>query len=79
MNADGGEQRRLSSSPATSQARPVWSPDGRWLALVARRFGGFDDTRCDWIQLVDLAGNEPRRVTRCPGLDADNPSWALPD
>jgi Tol biopolymer transport system component len=36
MNADGSEQRQLTGWTASCYAPPVWSPDGRRLAIYAR-------------------------------------------
>ncbi|MBM7168666.1 PD40 domain-containing protein [Streptomyces sp. G44] len=68
----GGERRHL---PADHQslsdrvaAGPVWSPDGRWMALVAES--------ALWALPVTAAGapaGPPRRLTDEP---ADHPSWA---
>ena len=58
----GREPRALTSGPADSS--PRWSPDGRWLAFVAKRAG--DDRPQVW--LLPTAGGEARFVevvTRC--------------
>jgi tricorn protease len=41
MDSNGGNQRQLLAQPETNYERPVWSPDGRYLAYsatVSRRF-----------------------------------------
>jgi TolB protein len=85
IDADGGGLRRLLPRRAkTSQGRPVWSPDGRWFAVMAHRYSGYYEPSCTWIQVVNTDGSDPRRLTRCasesrsPHSTVDNPSWAIP-
>jgi Tol biopolymer transport system component len=54
--AAGGEARLLVSHPA-SESRPLYSPDGRYLAFVSTRTGSGD------IYLLTLAGGELKRLT----------------
>jgi dipeptidyl aminopeptidase/acylaminoacyl peptidase len=68
----GGEARRLTAQRG-SDASPVFSPDGRWVAFVAKR--GDDEERQLYVIPVD--GGEARRVTAAPG-GALAPRW-LPD
>jgi len=58
----GGDARLLVSNPA-SDARPVWSPDGRQLAFASTRTGNGD------IYVLDLASGATRRVTFDDGQD----------
>jgi tricorn protease len=54
--AGGGEARLLVSHTAT-ESRPIYSPDGRWLAFVSTRTGGGD------IYVLSFDGGELRRIT----------------
>src|SRR5690606_15163813 len=54
--ASGGEARLLVSHPAT-ESRPLFSPDGRFLAFVSDRTGNGD------IYVLELATGEVRRLT----------------
>src|SRR5690606_15921551 len=60
--ASGGEARLLVSHPAT-EARPLFSPDGRFLAFVPDRTGNGD------IYVLELATGEVRRLTYDDGRD----------
>ncbi|MEV5885259.1 amidohydrolase family protein [Streptomyces sp. NPDC052020] len=68
----GGERRHL---PAEHQslsdrvaAGPVWSPDGRWMALVAES--------ALWILPVTAEGTPAGPARRLTDEPADHPSWA---
>jgi dipeptidyl aminopeptidase/acylaminoacyl peptidase len=54
MNADGSDLRRLIADdrPGRSEAQPVWSPDGRHLAILRWYYGGAADVRP--ITVVDV-------------------------
>ncbi len=67
-----GEPRQLTTHPA-AESEPVWSPDGRWIAFVAKRDG--DDR--PQLYVLPTAGGEARRVTGIP-TGASAPRW-LPD
>jgi Tol biopolymer transport system component len=54
--ADGGAARLLVSHPA-NEARPLFSPDGRWLAFGSNRTGNGD------IYLLEIETGSLRRVT----------------
>ncbi len=59
---DGGEARRLTSSP-TVEADPHFSPDGRWIAFTGQ-YGGNPD-----VYVVSADGGTPKRLTWHPGAD----------
>ncbi|MDN3258653.1 amidohydrolase family protein [Streptomyces sp. CSDS2] len=68
----GTERRRL---PAAHQslsdraaAGPVWSPDGRWMALVAES--------ALWLLPVTSDGTSAGPARRLTGEPADHPTWA---
>lgn len=57
-SADGSQQRQLTTNPA-DEAAPLFSPDGRSLAFIAKREG---DT-APQLYLMPMAGGEARRLT----------------
>jgi dipeptidyl aminopeptidase/acylaminoacyl peptidase len=65
------------SQPFTTQSatggRPAWSPDGRFLAFVAKREGD----EAEQLYVAPVAGGEARRVTTIP-TGASAPKW-FPD
>ena len=63
VRTDGGEARRL-----VGFAEPVWSPDGRRIAVVRQ-----GTKREAGIFLLRARGDRARRLTR--GLD-DDPAWS---
>src|SRR5690606_3810078 len=54
--AEGGEAVRLTTHPAHDY-RPVWSPDGEYIAFASDRYGNFQ------IYIMPARGGEPRRLT----------------
>jgi Tol biopolymer transport system component len=60
--AAGGDARLLVADPAYDR-RPLFSPDGRYLAFVSSRSGGGD------VYLLTLVSGELRRLTWDDGLD----------
>jgi dipeptidyl aminopeptidase/acylaminoacyl peptidase len=67
LSAFGGEPRRLTAS-GERDAEPRWSPDGHWIAFIAKRPGAGADKGDDEPQLYLIApdGGEARRVTAMP-------------
>jgi len=61
--AQGGAAHLLIADPATN-AHPMYSPDGKWLAFESQRTGNGD------IYLFDLASAQLRRLTWDDGTDA---------
>ncbi len=66
-SAFGGEPRRLTTA-GEKDAEPRWSPDGRWIAFVAKRLGvgnekGDEETQ---VYLIAPDGGEARRITEIP-------------
>jgi dipeptidyl aminopeptidase/acylaminoacyl peptidase len=57
----GGEARRLTTH-AASDANPVWSPDGQWIAFESKR----DDDENTQVYVISTAGGEARRLTNMP-------------
>lgn len=54
--ADGGRALRLTLHEAYDH-RPVWSPDGKWIAFSSDRFGNDD------VYVMSSEGGEPTRLT----------------
>lgn len=59
--SDGSARRRLTWTPQSSEGAPVFSPDGRFLAFVARREG--DERAAEIYVLPFTEPGEARRVT----------------
>ncbi len=64
MSAFGGEPRRLTTA-GEKDAEPRWSPDGKWIAFVAKRPGAAGDKGDEEPQVYLIApdGGEARRLT----------------
>ena len=58
MDADGGNQRRLTNSPF-AEWEPSWSPDGKHIAFTS---SGAMDTAGWHIYVVDADGKNPRKL-----------------
>jgi dipeptidyl aminopeptidase/acylaminoacyl peptidase len=61
---DGSNRQALTQTPDSSEWRPSFSPDGRWLAFLADR-GGDDATTQIWI--MSTTGGEARKLTDFAG------------
>ncbi len=68
MNSDGSNVVRLTNHLARD-TRPVWSPDGTFIAFVSKRTGNRDI----WIMNPD--GTGLRNITADPATD-DTPAWS---
>ena len=68
MDGDGKNQRRLTVHPTIDQY-PTWSPDGKKIAFVSNRNGGYIQ-----IWVIDGDGENPIRLT--DGLWDQNPAWS---
>jgi tricorn protease len=60
--SEGGEATRLTAHPAYDE-RPIWSPDGRWIAFISNRDGNED------VYVLPVDGGEVRRLTWFSGSD----------
>ncbi len=69
MNADGSQQARLTTDPASDRS-PAWSPDGTRIAFVSERDAGLPR-----IYVMNADGSGPTRLTSGFGND-DSPSWS---
>ncbi|MFZ2508103.1 MAG: S9 family peptidase [Steroidobacteraceae bacterium] len=68
----GGAPRRLTSMPG-KESEPAWSPDGRWIAFVAKR----SEDKESQLYLLPTDGGEATRLGEVPtGVTA--PKW-FPD
>ena len=67
LSAFGGEPRRLTSG-GDKDGEPAWSPDGRWIAFVAKRPAVGTDKGDEESQVYLIApdGGEARRLTQVP-------------
>jgi TolB protein len=68
MNADGTDQRRLTSGGLEHVRGPVWSPDGEWILFNAELEGNTD------LYVVNLSGAKIYRLTDHPDEDY-HPDW----
>ena len=77
MDADGGNQRRLTENPA-SDFSPSWSPDGKRIAFISDR-DGHVHAKHGWptyeIYVMDADGSNPQNLTNNPHNDRQ-PSWS---
>ncbi|HEX4334032.1 MAG TPA: S9 family peptidase [Usitatibacter sp.] len=64
LSAFGGEPRQLTTA-GEKDAEPRWSPDGRWIAFVAKRAGAAGEKPDEEAQIWLIApdGGEARRLT----------------
>lgn len=67
MNADGSEQKRLTTT--STDWYPAWSPDSSKLAFVSRRDGNSE------IYMMNVDGTKQTRITNHPASDLF-PSWS---
>ena len=70
MDADGGNQRRLTEN-RNNDRYPVWSPDGQRIAFMADRKGNFEQFD---IYVMDADGGNLQNRTNHPDDDW-NPTW----
>lgn len=71
MNADGSDQRRVSTS-ADNQTQPAWSPDGRMLVFRRSPRGNSDGD----VWAMNLDGSNPHALVTTPGADERYPVFS---
>jgi TolB protein len=71
MNADGSEQKQLTTNPEYD-AEPIWSPDGSKILFVSGREGSFD------VFVMNADGSGQTNVTNTRG-DNETPIGWVPD
>ena len=71
MNPDGTDQRRLTKDKA-EDGGPTFSPDGKRIAFMSRRAGGFE------IFVMNADGSDQRQLTHFSelGRGAISPAWS---
>ena len=75
MDADGGNQRRLTNN-SDVDTFPSWSPDGKRIAFVSDRDGHVIKGRPTYeIYVMDADGSNQQNVTNDPHDDR-SPSWS---
>jgi tol-pal system beta propeller repeat protein TolB len=70
MDADGKNQRRLSTSDI-DQLEPAWSPDGKQIAFLSEEGNNHSN-----IYLMDSDGTNIRNLTNQPTGLNENPTWS---
>ena len=70
INADGGNQQRLTNSGDVRihNWNPAWSPDGARIAFTSNRDGGME------IFVMNADGGQQQNRTK--DIDGDDPSWS---
>jgi TolB protein len=72
MQADGTEQRRLTSFRAGAE-QPQWSPDGQWIVFVG--YAGYEEgLNAREIYIMRPDGSDQMRLTDNV-FDDTEPSW----
>jgi len=78
VNADGRGRRRLTPSwPPSSDASPVWSPDGKTLLFVRAPIGGGAERYVPEVWTMHADGSEQRPLTSAYPDGGENvePAW----
>jgi dipeptidyl aminopeptidase/acylaminoacyl peptidase len=64
---NGEDRVRLTSIPDSSESKPRWSPDGRYLAFVATRGDEDEKKKGGQVWLLDRRGGEAQKLTDIKG------------
>ena len=70
----GGPARKFTTNPA-ADTHPVWSPDGKSIALLAQRRAGFESDRF-YLELYDRASGQHHTVFETPDLSVSDFAFA---
>ena len=68
---NGEDRLRLTSLPDSSESKPVWSPDGRFLAFIATRGDEETKKKGGQVWLLDRRGGEAQKLTDIKGGVSD--------
>lgn len=74
VHASGGPPQQLTTGDF-DHLDPAWSPDGRWLAVVANRTADADFTHVADVWVVPADGGEMRCLTKSVG-PCETPAWS---
>ncbi len=69
--AEKGDIRNLTATPGVRERRPVWSPDGRWVAYLSDASGEYEI----WLQQADGQG-EAKQLTKGADAYKTNLGWS---
>ena len=76
MNADGSDQRQLTTDPA-QDGWPRWSPDGKQMAFQSNRNGALNIYVADVLGGSQIDDGAPQQLTTGkPGRDSWEPAWS---
>ncbi|HEX2831485.1 MAG TPA: S9 family peptidase [Thermoanaerobaculia bacterium] len=68
---NGEDRVRLTSLPDSSESKPLWSPDGRYLAFIATRGDEEAKKKGGQVWLLDRRGGEAQKLTDIKGGVSD--------
>ena len=68
---NGEDRVRLTSLPESSESKPRWSPDGRYLAFTATRGDEDEKKKGGQVWLLDRRGGEAQKLTDIKGGVSD--------
>jgi hypothetical protein len=82
INADGSQEKNLTSSPEYDDVVGAWSPDGDWIVFVSMRADSNEDGQVNGndngdLYLIHPDGSGLKALTRTPDLSEGEPSWTL--
>lgn len=69
-NADGGNLRRLTSTPGADESSPCWSPDGRWVCFATKIRGRRE------LAKVSVQGGTLQRIRTAGVVNPSEPDWS---
>jgi dipeptidyl aminopeptidase/acylaminoacyl peptidase len=71
----GGDAKKITMNPAADQ-QPVFSPDGKYLAIKSQRRAGFESDRW-YLDVYDQATGAKRTLFESPDLSVDEFTFSL--